>query len=350
MPAEGQRDAPLRVVNAVAPIRVCDIGGWTDTWFAGHGKVFNVGVHPAVEVQVAVHPRGALANRVVLDVENYGDRYAFEPGLLPGRHPLLEAAVDEIGVPDDVSVEISIWSEAPAGCSTGTSASVSVALIGALDSLTPARMTRHDVACTAHRIEVERLGIQSGIQDQLCAAYGGVNLIEVPSYPDATVSQLSVPDPVWWELDRRLVLLFLGRTHVSSEIHDRVIAALAREGESSAHLETLRRTAEQARDAVCAADFAALGRAMTRNTDAQRLLHEGLVGEHARAAIDVAAANGALGWKVNGAGGEGGSLTLLCGPGMRAKRELLRALRGADPHFRIIPISLARHGLRVWYT
>jgi D-glycero-alpha-D-manno-heptose-7-phosphate kinase len=211
-------------------------------------------------------------------------------------------------------------------------------------------MTRHEVAYAAHRIEVERLGMQSGIQDQLCAAYGGVNFIEMSSYPDATVSQLPVPDDVWRELERRLVLLFLGRTHVSSEVHEHVIAALEREGESSAHLEELRRTAEQARDAVGAADLDALGRAMTRNTDAQRLLHDGLVGEHARAAIDVAAANGARGWKVNGAGGEGGSLTLLCGPGVRAKRELLRALRGADPHFRIIPISLARHGLRVWYT
>jgi D-glycero-alpha-D-manno-heptose-7-phosphate kinase len=350
VPAVGERGVPLRVVNAVAPIRVCDIGGWTDTWFAGHGKVFNIGVHPAVEVRLAVHPIGALPNRVVLDAENYGDHYGFEPGHLPGRHPLLETAVDELGLPDDVSVEISIRSDAPAGCSTGTSASATVALIGALDSLTPGRMTPHEVAYAAHRVEVERLGIQSGIQDQLCAAYGGVNFIEMSSYPDATVSQLAVPDDVWWELERRLVLLFLGRTHVSSEVHERVIAALEREGEGSARLEELRRTAAQARDAVCAADLDALGRAMTRNTDAQRLLHDGLVGEHARAAIDVAAANGARGWKVNGAGGEGGSLTLLCGPDLRAKRELVRALRGADPRFRIIPISLAWSGLRVWYT
>ncbi len=322
----GDRAVPLRVVNAVAPIRVCDNGGWTDTWFAGHGKVFNIGVYPAVEVQVAVHPIGALPSRIVLDAENFGDRYTFEPGRLPDRHPLLEAAVDEMGLPDDVSVEINIYSEAPAGCSTGTSATATVALIGALDSLTPGRMTPHEVAYAAHRIEVERLGIQSGIQDQLCAAYGGINYIEMSSYPHASVSQLSVPDAVWWELERRLVLLFLGRTHVSSEVHDRVIVALEREGESSAHLEELRRTAEQARDAVDAADFAALGRAMTRNTDVQRLLHRGLVSEEAQAAIEVAAANGALGWKVNGAGGEGGSITLLCGPDMRAKRHLERVL------------------------
>ena len=94
--------APRRVVNAVAPIRICDNGGWTDTWFAGHGRVFNIGVWPGADVQVRVHPADALADRVVLNVVNYGECFAFAPGALPGRHPLLEAAVEEIGLPDDV--------------------------------------------------------------------------------------------------------------------------------------------------------------------------------------------------------------------------------------------------------
>ena len=342
--------APLRIVNSVAPIRICDNGGWTDTWFAGHGKVFNVGVSPYVEVQVKVHPIDALPARVVLDAENFGDRYAFEPPVLPDRHPLLEAAIDEIGLPDDVSLEISIFSEAPAGCSTGTSATTTVALVGALDSLTPGRMTPHQVAATAHRIEVDRLGTHSGVQDQLCAAYGGINFIEMSTYPHASLSQLELPDTVWWELERRLVLLFLGRTHLSSGVHDRVIAGLAHGGESSPQLEELRLAAERARDAVLAADFSALGRAMTQNTEAQRHLHPDLVGSQAQTAIEVAVANGALGWKVNGAGGEGGSITVLCGPDRRAQRHLMTALRQADPLFQIIPTRLSRNGLRVWET
>ena len=89
---------------------------------------------------------------------------------------------------------------------------------------------------------------------------------------------------------------------------------------------------------------------MTTNTDAQRRLHTGLVSRQAQTAIDVAAAHGAWGWKVNGAGGEGGSLTLLCGPDMRRKRQMIRALRETDPLFQVIPTYLSRHGLRVWET
>jgi D-glycero-alpha-D-manno-heptose-7-phosphate kinase len=335
-------------VNSTAPIRICDNGGWTDTWFAGHGKVFNIGMQPYVEVQLAVHAIGSRPDRVVIDAQNYGDRYSFEPGARPGRHPLLEAAIAEVGLPDGISVEISIRSEVPAGCSTGTSASVTVALIGALDALTSGRMTQHDIAYAAHRVETERLGMQSGIQDQLCAAYGGINYIEMPSYPFASVSQIAVSDAVRSELDHCLVLLFLGRPHVSSEVHDRVIAALEGAGPDAPELDALRGAAVAARDAVAAADIPALGRAMISNTDAQRRLHDGLVSADAQTVIEVARENGALGWKVNGAGGEGGSITLLCGSDTRSKRHLLRAVREACALCQVIPTSMSIDGVRVW--
>ena len=51
-----ETERPLAVVNSVAPIRICDNGCWTDTWFAGHGQVFNVAVYPYAEVQVAIYP------------------------------------------------------------------------------------------------------------------------------------------------------------------------------------------------------------------------------------------------------------------------------------------------------
>jgi D-glycero-alpha-D-manno-heptose-7-phosphate kinase len=86
---------------------------------------------------------------------------------------------------------------------------------------------------------------------------------------------------------------------------------------------------------------------MTENTEAQSRLHEDLVSSEARAAMAVAAAFGAAGWKVNGAGGEGGSLTILCGRDDDLREGLAEALLHADARFRLIPIRLSRHGLRV---
>src|SRR5262245_55113187 len=242
--AQSEADLPLRVINGVAPIRICDIGGWTDTWFAGHGKIFNIGVYPYVEVQVAVYPRTARPDRVVMHAENYGERFVIELGNSRyEHHPLLEAAVEEVMPPEDYALEITIHSQVPAGASTGTSAAVTVALIGALDALTPGRMTPHEVAYAAHRVETQRLKLQSGIQDQLCAAYGALNFVEMFSYPYATVSQIRVPDAVWWELERRLVLVFLGKTHNSSEVHQKVIAELEDEGSRAPRLSGLRHMA-----------------------------------------------------------------------------------------------------------
>ncbi len=344
-----EKPKPIRIINSVAPIRVCDNGGWTDTWFAEHGKVFNIGVYPYVEVQVEVFPREAQPDRIVLFAENYGQRYVVHPDAPTfEKHPLLEAAIQYMRVPKNVALQISIYSEAPAGCSTGTSAAVSVALIGALDCLTPGRMTPHEVAAAAHAVEVQLLKQQSGIQDQLCSAYGGINFIDMHHYPHATVSQIQVPNSVWWELERRLALVFLGKSHSSSAVHEMVIRDLEDAGPSSPRLEALRQTAVMARDAVYAGDFVALGRSMILNTEAQGDLHPDLISADARQLIEIARRGGALGWKVNGAGGEGGSITLLCGALSSEKRALIREIEEANPLFRNIPIYLSRFGLRQW--
>lgn len=344
---------PHTIINAVAPIRICDNGGWTDTWFAGHGRIFNIGVYPFAEVQVAVYDASGVENRIVINAENYGERYVVDPTRHSSqkgwnRHPLLEAAIEYMQISEDLAFEVTLYSEAPAGASTGTSAAVTVALIGGLDFLTPGRMTPHQVALAAQRVETELLKQQCGIQDQLCSAYGGINYIEMTQYPNATVSPIQIPNTIWWELERRLVLVYLGKTHSSSEVHEMVIRSLENAGPDSPHLDDLRHTAPRSRDALYAGDFKALGQAMIDNTSAQGRLHPGLISADAQKTIEIARSHGALGWKVNGAGGEGGSLTILCGPESDRKRAMVRTIEEEDKQFKHIPTYLSRYGLRVW--
>ena len=179
-----------RVITATAPVRVCDNGGWTDTWFAEHGKVFNIAVRPHVEVQVEARRRAEGEPHVVVNAENLegsGERDTH-------GDPLIKAAIERVGIPEGLTVKVTVFSEAPVGASTGTSASVTVALLGALKRLTRARMSPREVAYLAHSVETEALGRQSGIQDQLCAAYGGVNYIEIDGYPRARASRVAAPD------------------------------------------------------------------------------------------------------------------------------------------------------------
>ena len=119
---------------------------------------------------------------------------------------------------------------------------------------------------------------------------------------------------------RFLSLVFVGQSHNSSDVHKQVIAELERGGSAQDKLEPIRRCAREAKEALCAGDLPRLGRSMIDNTAAQAALHPELVGVHHRAIIEIARAHHAIGWKVNGAGGEGGSITLLSGPDFAEKR------------------------------
>jgi D-glycero-alpha-D-manno-heptose-7-phosphate kinase len=340
---------PLRIINSVAPIRIVDNGGWTDTWFAEYGKIFNIGVYPYAEVQIEVYPYDGGPERIVIQAENYGDRYEVHTDKARwNKHPLLEAAIHHMRIPEDIAFQVTIYSEAPAGASTGTSAAVSVALIGGLDRLTPGRMTQHEVAYAAHHVEMNILSLQCGIQDQICSAFGGINFIEMQRFPYATVSQIQVPNSTWWELERRLTLIYFGQSHDSSEVHKKVIRELENAGPECTTIDDLRHTAERSRDALFANDFDAFGRAMIDNTDAQGRLHSELISPEAQRVIDVARAHGAIGWKVNGAGGYGGSLTILGGPLSHAKRRMIREIELENTLNKNIPVYLSRHGLRTW--
>ncbi len=85
---------------------------------------------------------------------------------------------------------------------------------------------------------------------------------------------------------------------------------------------------------------------MIANTEAQGALHPGLVGVDARRVIELAAECGALGWKVNGAGGDGGSVTILS-----ATRETTHAFEDRvarlDERYRVLPIRVSTVGLEV---
>jgi D-glycero-alpha-D-manno-heptose-7-phosphate kinase len=113
-------------------------------------------------------------------------------------------------------------------------------------------------------------------------------------------------------------------------------------------LQRLRRTAAKSRDALQRSDFVAFEKAMIENTEAQRSLDPELIGASHQQIIDIAKEHGALGWRVNGAGGEGGSVTLLSGPDRSARCSMLRTIESTNANYRDIPIRLNPFGLRVW--
>lgn len=297
-------------------MRACDVGGWTDTWFAGHGAVFHVAVGPGTTVEAWP------ASSTTIEAPD-----------LPSvsSHPLLDAACSSADVP----ARVRVTSAVPPGASLGTSASVVVALLGALDALAGRSRTPAEVAAAAHRVETELLGLQSGVQDQLAAANGGAELVTIDRYPWTATTPLPSPDG--------LVVVFLGRSHVSSAVHEQVIASL--DGD---RLEPLRAAAAAAAaDAARRRDSPALGAAMRAANEGQRALHPALVSDLADAVGALAHRHGALGWKVNGAGGDGGSVSVLLDGDPAALAADVAALGGG---VRVLDLHPSAEGLTVRTT
>jgi D-glycero-alpha-D-manno-heptose-7-phosphate kinase len=341
---------PDRVIHARAPIRINDIGAWTDTWFAGKGRVLNAAVLPGVEVQIAVfRRRSKSAARVAVHAENFAEVFRLDPDC-PRREPhgLLQFAIGSLPPGPDLALEIRLHSAVPAGISTGTSAAVCVVLLGALNALRPRPLAWSELARLAHRVETEKLGQQSGIQDQIAAAHGGLSFIEMNRYPEARVSSVRPGSALWAELDRRLCLVYLGSPHRSTDMHEKVIAELEAGGPQLEILKRLAVVAGEARDALRAGDLDAYGAAMIRNNECQRALYTGLVSPEADAAAAAARRHGAPGWKVNGAGGRGGSLTVLAPGDDGARRRLIAELEGLGRGIRVLPTTLSPLGVQAW--
>jgi D-glycero-alpha-D-manno-heptose-7-phosphate kinase len=339
----------LKTIHAIAPIRINDIGGWTDTWFSKEGRVLNTAVFPLVEVRIKVQEnREKIDQRVLVRLENYGEALWINPEKPAyDHHPLIQGTFNSIVIPKDIMLHVTLYSHVPAGSSTGTSASVCVALLGALDSLATGNHTVYEIAYLAHRVETEKLKLQCGIQDQLAAAYGGICYIDMYTYPEARVTRLNLDEELRKELDDRLSLIYLGQSHSSSAIHEEVIAFLEEKGSQYSVIKRLRTLAEQAKGCLLRRDLESFGDVMVQNNECQRSLHEGLISEEADSVINIAKKYKALGWKVNGAGGKGGSLTILGSEDETLRKQMLGDINSMGRGIRSIPISLALSGVTV---
>jgi D-glycero-alpha-D-manno-heptose-7-phosphate kinase len=300
---------------ATAPVRVADVGGWTDTWFARSGAVCNVAVGPGARVEVRRRPGPATV--VAPQVTSTA---------------LLDGAVAAWG---GDGVELHVVAAVPPACSVGTSAAVLVALVAALAAVDGEDLTPDEAARRAWQVEIDA-GRESGVQDHVAAAWGGVSWIEVGPFPAWRRTAVAVPEGA----DAVLLTVHLGGAHDSSDLHRSVIAR-AEAGDDAIHatLAELAGLAAGARDAIEAGAPRVWGATLTAATEAQARLLPALVAPAARAVCYGALAAGALGWKVNGAGGAGGSVTILAGPGEEAVVRTGRALTAAGHLAGLLPLE-----------
>jgi D-glycero-alpha-D-manno-heptose-7-phosphate kinase len=235
-------------VEASAPCRI-DLGGTLDisTFYYPlrhlNPCTFNIALDLRTRVKLLPFDRG------MVKVSSKGFESAVYPkDRLPFDHPLgLMFAIAAYFQTD--GVHIAVESASPPKSALGGSSVASVALIGAfsmaLHKIGVCRqLYRREIAILAHELEQSVAGIPCGLQDQLAAAYGGVNawfwhgrVKEAVFEKDEVVKKSGYPD-----LEKRLLLAYCGIPHESRDINQRWVRQFLSGEDRTPWAEIVRRT------------------------------------------------------------------------------------------------------------
>jgi D-glycero-alpha-D-manno-heptose-7-phosphate kinase len=188
---------------------------------------------------------------------------------------------------------------------------VAVCLINGLAAWQGTPLTSAEVAEKACYIEIEKMGMPVGKQDQYASAFGGLNCITF-SADGVKVEPLQVQGEISQALERRLMLFFTGSSRQSSNIL-RYQKKKGEEGDERViqRLTAIKELGAAIRQTLEAGDLDAFGDLMHRSWVQKRALAPNISNDSINEVYELARSNGATGGKITGAGG-GGFLMLYC--------------------------------------
>lgn len=333
--------------RARAPVRFCDLGGWTDTRIVPRGAVLNIAATLYTYATLSVKEGSGGVTLESLDTEEQCHVEDVRRIEYNGVLDLLKAAVARSGIEIRRSgvystrrdVRLQVRSGAPPASGLGSSAALGVAAIGALSAYHHRHLLPHEVARESQLLETQELKLECGVQDQFAAAYGGVNFMEV-EYPNARIFPIPLTPALRCELEDRFILVYTGRSHFSSALHQKVISEA---DQRQANFDALARAAVAGKEALLTGDLDAFGAAMNANWEAQKGLHAEITTPEIETLHRLAVEAGAIGFKANGAGG-GGTVTIL------AKRNQNGAITRVVESLgmQVLPAQIDTTGLQVW--
>jgi len=122
-------------------------------------------------------------------------------------------------------VELTTFSDIPAGTGLGSSSAFSVGLINALHAMRGHRVTKHTLATEAVTLELDILKRQMGKQDHFAAAYGSFNVYTFNADETVQIEPVHYDQDVVAELDRSLMLFYMGTQRDASQVLEAQAAA-----------------------------------------------------------------------------------------------------------------------------
>ena len=216
-------------------------------------------------------------------------------------HPSVRNCLKHLNI--DEGLSITHDGEIPARSGVGSSSAFTVGLLNALFRLKGIQLQKKDLAQKAIYIEQFMNGESVGIQDQIAAAYGGLNKITAGLGRDWEVKPLDVSDEYVRELEKHILLGFSGKSRLSDVQAKKQVNAVNRNkgilqeimGITSIAINRIEN--EESIDKI--------GEMITSTWRFKRTLTNDLTNDKLDDIITLSEKSGSLGGKLMGAGGGG---------------------------------------------
>jgi D-glycero-alpha-D-manno-heptose-7-phosphate kinase len=222
---------------------------------------------------------------------------------------LPKAITHHFNIHDGLTVFLA--SQVPPGTGLGTSGSLAVSMIKALAFCCGLDLAPREVAELACYIEIDKMGMPVGKQDQYAVAFGGLNSITLDK-DDIVVEPIAVPAEAYQQLKDDLMFFFCEAARQSSDILHRQQQAIERKDRAFLdRLTTIKALGTQMHGALQTGELEAFADLMHRSWLEKRQLTSGISNPNLDRYYQVARERGALGGRITGAGG-GGLLMLYC--------------------------------------
>ena len=254
-------------------------------------------------------------------------------------HPAVRAVVKFLNM--ERGLEIHHVGDLPARSGMGSSSSFTVGLLHALYALKGRMPSKSQLAMEAIRIEQEVLQENVGSQDQVSAAYGGLNRITFLPHGEVAVVPVTLTRERINELNQNLMLFYTGIARTSSEITESFSADVEARKRQLRIMKDLVEEAVTVLNSDC--DITAFGELLHEAWEAKRTLSGNVSNAEIDSMFELAYKAGAVGGKITGAGG-GGFLLLFVPP------ERQERVRQALNKFLNVPFKFEFSGSQIIFA
>jgi len=231
-------------------------------------------------------------------------------------HPAVKGVLRHLGI--DRGVEVHYQGDLPARSGMGSSSSFTVGLLHALYALQGQMPSKRRLALESIHVEQDIIRENVGSQDQVSAAYGGLNRIDFLQNGEISVKPVTISRDRLAELQSHLMLFFTGISRTAATVAESYTREIEKR---KRQLRILRDMVDDGISILAEGrDIALFGELLHESWEAKRSLSDQVSSSEVDDLYREARAAGASGGKLTGAGG-GGFMLLFVPP---ARRKAVR--------------------------